>query len=141
MVVLLSKLSWLFKGPVSNVTVTAKLVLHTKIHVFYRSGTFLCDQNFKNVFSHLTVSFDEICRYAGATASTRNTVEGHTVLTSRHLVKFRLSKMSETDVELYFLCLRNSSLSSEPHEINGNLKINKAGDTKVTRVDCSCKAG
>ena len=62
----------------------------------------------------LTISLEELCRYAAATPTTRNMCEGQQVINSGLLIMCGVTAQTFVNIELYALCLQTSGTTSDP---------------------------
>ena len=86
----------------------------------------------------MRVLLNELCQFTKSTPSSRNFIEGESVLNDGHVMFCgRLSE--EQDVCKLFIafCMQSSNLRNHPHEIKGSISSNG----KIIDVKCSCKAG
>lgn len=88
--------------------------------------------------SRTIVEIFELMNYVGG--GSRPFEEGCNILNAHHILLCGACNTSDTQINKYFaLCLKTSSLSSYPHEINVEIKV--VSNRKVIKAHCTCQAG
>lgn len=84
----------------------------------------------------------DIFIFVASTPSSRNIREGQEVLNAGHIVLCGTSVKSNDKIELYFLCLQNSALTTDDsHEITGTLLMNSDDKITISNMAYTCVAG
>ena len=86
----------------------------------------------------MRVSLNELCQLTKSIPSSRNFIEGESVLNAGHVMFCgRLSEQQDNVCKLFIaFCMQSSNLRNHPHEIKGSISSNG----KIIDVKCSCKA-
>lgn len=86
------------------------------------------------------VSLNEIYTFCNGTPTTRNMVEGESILNSGHLIHCGYTNKDDANINLFAMCLQTSALREKPHEVYGTLSFQNC-TWIVSQMVCSCKAG
>ena len=87
----------------------------------------------------MVVSLSELWQFTKSIPSSRNFIEGESVLNVGHVMLCdRLSEQQDNVCKLFItFCMQSSNLRNHPHEIKGSISFNG----KIIDVKFSCKAG
>ncbi|KAK0075577.1 hypothetical protein PV326_011460, partial [Microctonus aethiopoides] len=85
-------------------------------------------------------SLSDIFVSVESTPSSRNIKEGEELINSNFIISCGATELSKKGIKIYGLCLKTSSLTSDPHVITGELLF-IGNSVKIKSMNYSCKAG
>lgn len=88
-----------------------------------------------------TLTVNTLFEFLDATPSSRCIYEGQAVLNAGHIILYGITEKTESQVNVFALCLKSSGLKDIPHELKAIFLMNNDKNISIKSLICSCKAG